>query len=77
MAVLWVVVGIAMAAGSAEKPDTDYIARLFLEAQEAGQLFPDILRINPELDDALLYEVQKKFVAGRIERGAHIGGYKG
>jgi 2-keto-4-pentenoate hydratase len=62
---------------ASENPDTNYMARLLMEAKQAKRLFPDFLRINTELDDATLYEVQKKYVALQVENGETVAGYKG
>lgn len=62
---------------AAERADAAYIAQLLFAAHERAQPFPDIVRINPDLDEALLYDVQRRFVALRIAAGDGIGGYKG
>ncbi len=62
---------------AAERADAGYIAQLLFTAHERAQPFPDIVRINPELDEALLYDVQRRFVALRIAAGDYIGGFKG
>ncbi|MGR9090221.1 MAG: hypothetical protein ACU85U_06540 [Gammaproteobacteria bacterium] len=62
---------------AAQRADSAYIAQLLFTAHERAQPFPDILRINPGLDEALLYDVQRRFVALRLAAGDGIGGYKG
>jgi 2-keto-4-pentenoate hydratase len=62
---------------AADAPDAQYVAELFFAAKKAGTHYPDILRINPDLDEAFLYDVQRRFVAMQIRSGASIGGYKG
>jgi 2-oxo-hept-3-ene-1,7-dioate hydratase len=59
------------------RADTAYIADLLYSAHARAQPFPDIMRINPALDDAELYAIQRRFVALRITAGDGIGGYKG
>ena len=58
-------------------PDAQYMAELFFAAQKSSTYFPDIIKINPELDESLLYEIQKRFVALQVKAGSSIGGYKG
>ena len=53
------------------------MAELFFAAQKSSTYFPDIIKINPELDESLLYEIQKRFVALQVKAGSSIGGYKG
>jgi len=62
---------------AADTPDAQYIAELFFAAQKAQTRYPDILRINPILDERFLYDVQRRFVAIQVRSGASIGGYKG
>ena len=62
---------------ASEKPDTTYMASLLMAAEKSKGLLPDLLRINPQLDETTLYEVQKKYVALRTEQGEKITGYKG
>lgn len=62
---------------AAEHADTAYIAELLHAAHERAQPFPDIVRINPALDDAQLYAIQRRYIARRIAAGDRIGGYKG
>lgn len=62
---------------AAERADTAYIAELLYAAHERAQPFPDIVRINPALDDAQLYAIQHRYIALRIAAGDGIGGYKG
>ena len=61
---------------AADAPDPHYIAELFIAAQKTRTQFPDILKINPSLDEALLYNVQRRFVAMQVEAGSPIGGFK-
>jgi 2-oxo-hept-3-ene-1,7-dioate hydratase len=58
-------------------PDIDYMAQLMLEAQAAHHSYPDLTRINPELDDATLYAVQQRLVALGLAAGKTLGGFKG
>ncbi len=60
-----------------ELPDTDYIASLLFDATSDRRVLPDIVRVNPALDDVALYAVQRRFIELHLERGRHIGGYKG
>ncbi len=59
------------------EPDARYAAELMFSAHVERRHYPDILRINPALDEGFLYEVQKRFVEYRLRHGAPIGGYKG
>lgn len=69
---------LAAASAAAETPpDYDYLARLMSAAMAARQPYPDIARVNPALDDAALFEVQRRFVAAQLAAGAEIGGFKG
>jgi len=65
------------AASHGDEPDAQYIAELLMSAHLAKRPFPDILKINPSLSDAFLYDVQKRYIDLALERGAAIGGYKG
>lgn len=70
--------GCAVAASPAPGgPDFDYLARLMGEAESARRPYPDIGRINPALDDAALFEVQRRFVDHSLKRGLRLGGFKG
>lgn len=60
-----------------EEPDAQYVADLFLAAHQSRTPFPDILKINPALDETFLYDVQERYVALRVAAGSPIGGYKG
>ncbi len=60
-----------------ETPDAQYIAELFLAAQKSVTHFPDVIRINPDMDESLLYDIQQRFVRLQLENGSTIGGYKG
>lgn len=62
---------------AADTPDAQYIAELFVDAQKASTYFPDIIKINPGLDESLLYDIQRRFVALQVKAGSPIGGYKG
>ena len=62
---------------AADTPDAQYIAELFLAAQKSATHFPDVIRINPDLDESLLYDIQRRFVRLQVENGSTIGGYKG
>ncbi|MGD9604517.1 MAG: hypothetical protein AB7O21_06180 [Gammaproteobacteria bacterium] len=64
-------------AGGDLAPDVDYLARLMREAELARQPFPDVARVNPALNDAVLFEVQRRYVALRREAGHPLGGFKG
>jgi len=68
---------IAPVPHAADSPDAHYVAELFFAAQKTRTHFPDILKINPALDDAFLYDVQRRFIALQIAGGSSIGGYKG
>lgn len=57
--------------------DLDYMAVLQREARAARRPYPDFARIDPALDDAMLYAVQHRFVAGDLADGQVIGGFKG
>jgi 2-keto-4-pentenoate hydratase len=57
--------------------DIDYMARLMIEAQAAHHSYPDLARMNPALDDAALYAVQRALVAKTLASGRTVGGYKG
>jgi len=61
----------------ADPPDAAYIARLLYAADERADCYPDILRINPGLDEPLLYQVQRHYIELRRAGGDEIGGYKG
>ena len=58
-------------------PDVDYIAALYASAKHERRPFPDIIRINPTLDDATLYAVQKRFNALTARGGVAVAGFKG
>ncbi len=58
-------------------PDAQYIAELFFAAQKSATYFPDIIKINPTLDESILYEIQRRFVALQVQDGSSIGGFKG
>ncbi len=60
-----------------ETPDAQYIAELFLAAQKSAMHFPDVIRINPDMGESLLYDIQRRFVQLQVENGSTIGGYKG
>lgn len=62
---------------TANAVDTAYFGKLLFDAQQNGELLPDIYRINPALDEASLYRIQKAYVAQRLKGGETIGGYKG
>jgi 2-keto-4-pentenoate hydratase len=62
---------------AADQPDAQYVAELLFAAQQARTRFPDVLRINPNLDEPFLYDVQKRFITARLRDGARVGGYKG
>lgn len=62
---------------AAQRADTTYIAELLYAAHARGQPFPDIVRINPALDDNELYTIGHRYVALRVAAGDSIGGYKG
>lgn len=64
-------------AHAGQRADPAYIAELLFTAHEHAQPFPDIVRINPALDDPQLYAIQHRFVALRLAAGDSIGGYKG
>lgn len=67
----------ATIADAAEQADTAYIAEVLHAAHANARPFPDIVRINPALDEAELYAIQQRFVALRLAAGDRIGGYKG
>ncbi|HCU90224.1 MAG TPA: hypothetical protein DGR97_09780 [Gammaproteobacteria bacterium] len=68
---------ISLASYAVTTPDVHYIAKLFSTAQKSSAYFPDIIKINPYLEESLLYEIQKRFVALKVEDGSSIAGYKG
>jgi len=68
---------ISQASYAAVTPDAHYIAELFFTTKKSSAYFPDIIKINPYLDESLLYEIQKRFVALQVEDGSSIAGYKG
>jgi 2-keto-4-pentenoate hydratase len=51
--------------------------KLLTEAHLAKQQLPDLLRINPGLDDATLYEIQQQYVALQLKHGRSVAGYMG
>ena len=61
----------------AETLDAAYFAKLLFEAKIAGKLLPDIYRINPDIDEQSLYDIQKHYIQARLAAGEAIGGYKG
>lgn len=61
----------------AASPDHDYMALLMMQAAQARAPYPDLVRINPTLTAADLYQVQQRFVAAQVAAGARIAGYKG
>ena len=57
--------------------DSAYFGRLLFEAKQRNDWLPDIQRINPELNEATLYAIQKQYVKARLAGGETIGGFKG
>jgi 2-keto-4-pentenoate hydratase len=48
-----------------------------MHAQRAREVFPDILQRNPDVSDAFLFDVQKRYITLALKDGAAIGAYKG
>ncbi|MEM7466283.1 MAG: hypothetical protein AAF387_05300 [Pseudomonadota bacterium] len=61
----------------ADEIDTKYFAHLIFDAKERADFLPDIHRINPNVSEQILYEIQKHYVAARLDAGEVIGGFKG
>ncbi|MGB1884588.1 MAG: hypothetical protein ACPHUF_11840 [Gammaproteobacteria bacterium] len=57
--------------------DAEYAATLIWEARQRGDYFPDLYRLNPDLSEARLYEVQDAFVRRQLAAGDQIAGFKG
>ncbi len=57
--------------------DIDYVADLMHAARLARRNYPDIVRINPVLDDRTLYLIQKQLIARNLAHGMEIAGFKG
>ena len=68
---------VASTVHAADTADAQYIAELFFDAQSSSTHFPDVIRINPSLDESQLYDIQRRFVALQLKHGSSIGGYKG
>lgn len=57
--------------------DAEYFGSLLFNAQQRGEQLPDIYRIDADVDEDALYDIQKAYIAARISNGDEIGGYKG
>ena len=75
--VLAMCVALMMTSPVRAAPDAEYMASLVHAAARDGRDFPDFHRINPHLDEAQLYMVQKHYVALRVADGVAVSGFKG
>ena len=68
----------ATLSGPAHGLDTTYLADLLWQAKQRRDYLPDIYRLNPNVSEAELYAVQKKFVNYHLDKGGDdIAGFKG